>query len=202
MKKICGFLLAIILLTSNIWTVSADALNSEPSMEEIEAIADKYNAEIYPIEDTENVIELESLEEYEALLKELSQSQAITDVGYDTPLAVRSNLGGTKTVVERFPKTNVWNFPVILHSEIVFSYVRFQGIPRINEIKYVSSNLPGISFFTWTQEYYEASVKDSRYLDVNVYGRYKVSASIKGLPLGMQTRLIHNMLFIDGYKYF
>jgi len=202
MKKIFSIMLAITLLFSYISTVSASALNTAPSIDQIKAIADKYNVEIFEPKDTKNVLELESIEDFEDLLKNITKESQINDIGYDTPLPARSNSGGTKSVTESFPKSNIWGIPVILDVTILFSYARFQGIPRISNIQHISTVIPGITPFKWNQEYYSATVQDHRYLDVKVYGRYELTVSIQGVTVGTKTDLLPHMLFIDGYKYF
>ena len=197
--------MGIILIFTSITPVFAEEIQEEtPKIEELQAIADKYHVEVYEVEEQTESIELSSVEEFEQLLAEMTSqgNNSIIDVEYPVSEVLLPQPRISKTVTESFPKSTIWGIPVRLNCTIIFDYAVFQGIPRVSEIKHVSSNLPGVSFLRWTQEYYGANVIEHTCLNVKVYGRYEATASIGGVTVGTKTDLLPYKLYISAHKYF
>lgn len=202
-KKIITSVLAFCMIFST--SVTANAQSNEDSIKNnIEEIADEYGYEIVEVGETQNIKEVDSLEEIESYLQafdELSNTTMEETVSISEPIQIPKNMlslnsvrGAVQSKNKKLKKYNpfagfdgltilCWNV-----SYINYSYKFVNGNPRFVSLNSEKSYLSGVKLTTWEEDGYDYSFsKTNTYndtLNLTIDGSYVLGFEFKGLCLG------------------
>jgi hypothetical protein len=200
-KKIITSALAFCMIFSTSVTANAQSNNDASIKNDIKEIANDYGYEIVEIGETQNVKEVDSLEEIESYLKafdEISNTPIEETIHISQP--IQKNMLSLASTSSNTTDNHLFNWynpfagfdglTLLCWNNVYmnYSYKYVSGNPRFVSVNSVDSYLSGIELTTWDQKGYTPTFsKKSTYNDtakVKVDGCYVLGFEFKGLMIG------------------
>ena len=212
-RKMCLILTLLILLSISTTAFAAP----ESKVNDIQTLAEKYGVEILEDYDGEILVELESIEELEKILKDINlmQSQVIEceyseEVSTDgqlfttpmSPIMLATTYTGYKRITWYSP---FWYFGISLYmfqwKNVGFNYSYYfdNGNPRFSSLSNISSWVTGyqtgVTYTHTGSNYPITNYSTSTKASITTYGTLRLGVEIAGIPVAITINQTWNCSF-------